>query len=36
MIVVPNDVLWGIRPIVLPLRREREREREREWQTDYD
>jgi hypothetical protein len=31
MIVVPNDVLWGIRPkIVLPLRRERERERERE------
>jgi hypothetical protein len=26
MIVVPNNVLCGISPVVLPLRRERERE----------
>jgi hypothetical protein len=28
MIVVPNNVLWGISPVVLPLRKRGERERE--------
>jgi hypothetical protein len=36
MIVVANNVLCGISPVVLPLRRERERERERNGVTERD